>query len=102
MSKILCIPDIHCRKFWREAINEYKNSVDKVIFLGDYIDPYPEEIEANPELMEVKSFQDAASAIKMLEDIFSLKKENPDKYILLTGNHTNKNLEIFRKSIILY
>ena len=51
MSKILCIPDIHCRKFWRKAINEYKNSVDKVIFLGDYIDPYPEEIEANPELM---------------------------------------------------
>ena len=89
MSKVLCIPDIHCRKFWREAINEYKNSVDKVIFLGDYIDPYPEEIETNPKLMEVKSFQDAASAIKMLEDIFSLKKENPDKYILLTGNHTD-------------
>lgn len=87
MSKYLIIPDIHCRKFWRESINEDK--VDKVIFLGDYLDPYPDEIESNPELMEVKSFQDTASAIKMLEDIFSLKKSNPNKYILLTGNHTD-------------
>ena len=39
--------------------------------------------------MEVKSFQDTTSAIKMLEDIFSLKKNNPNKYILLTGNHTD-------------
>ncbi len=87
MSKYLIIPDIHCRKFWRESVNEDK--VDKVIFLGDYLDPYPDEIESNPELMEVKSFQDTASAIKMLEDIFSLKKSNPNKYILLTGNHTD-------------
>ena len=87
MSKYLIIPDIHCRKFWRESINEDK--VDKVIFLGDYLDPYPDEIESNPELMEVKSFQDTTSAIKMLEDIFSLKKSNPNKYILLTGNHTD-------------
>lgn len=87
MSKYLIIPDIHCRKFWRESVKEDK--VDKVIFLGDYLDPYPDEIESNPELMEVKSFQDTASAIKMLEDIFSLKKSNPNKYILLTGNHTD-------------
>ena len=47
MSKYLIIPDIHCRKFWRESINEDK--VDKVIFLGDYLDPYPDEIKSNPE-----------------------------------------------------
>ena len=87
MSKYLVIPDIHCRKFWRESIKEDK--VDKVIFLGGYLDPYPNEIESNPESMEVKSFQNTTSAIKMLEDIFSLKKNNPDKYILLTGNHTD-------------
>ena len=87
MSKYLVIPDIHCRKFWRKSIKEDK--VDKVIFLGDYLDPYPNEIKSNPESMEVKSFQNITSAIKMLEDIFSLKKNNPDKYILLTGNHTD-------------
>ena len=87
-NKILVIPDIHCRKFWRQSIEESKDSVDKVIFLGDYLDPYPEEIKMAPELMECKDFYDAHSNLNMLNDILSLKKENPDKIILLCGNHT--------------
>ena len=39
MSKILIVPDIHGRKFWHEA-EELINEVDKVVFLGDYLDPY--------------------------------------------------------------
>lgn len=89
MSKILCIPDIHCRKFWRETIFNNINKVDKVIFLGDYLDPYPYEIQSNSNLMEVKDFYDSYSALNMLNDIVSLKKNEPDKYILLTGNHTD-------------
>lgn len=89
MSKILCIPDIHCRKFWREIIKNNESKVDKIIFLGDYLDPYPEEIMMAPELMECNNFYDYENLIKMLEDIVSLKKNNPDKYVLLTGNHTD-------------
>ena len=85
----MIIPDLHGRKFWRQAINNNIDKVDKVIFLGDYLDPYQEEIEENPELMECEYFGDAKNLLKMLEDIISLKKNEPNKYILLTGNHTD-------------
>lgn len=87
--KLLVIPDIHCRKFWRDTIDKNIAFVDKVIFLGDYLDPYPQEIEKNPDLMEVSSFNDSQKALDMLNDIVSLKKNEPNKYILLTGNHTD-------------
>ena len=87
--KILIIPDVHCRKFWRKYIFDNIEKVDKVIFLGDYLDPYPNEIEENPELMECEYFGDSKNLLKMLEDIISLKKNESDKYILLTGNHTD-------------
>ena len=40
-KKILIIPDVHGRRFWRDAIES--DDYDKVIFLGDYLDPYPDE-----------------------------------------------------------
>ena len=41
--KVLVIGDIHCRKFWRQCINNNIEKVEKVVFLGDYLDPYPDE-----------------------------------------------------------
>lgn len=89
MSKVLVIPDIHGRKFWREAVSKNANKVDKVIFLGDYLDPYYNEINGNPNLMECNNFCDYQNLLKMLENIIELRKNNPNKYILLTGNHTD-------------
>lgn len=86
---ILIIPDVHGRKFWREAINNNIGQVDKVIFLGDYLDPYDDEIWKHPETLECKEFFDYGNLLKMLEDIISLKKNEPGKYILLTGNHSD-------------
>lgn len=86
---ILIIPDVHGRKFWRTAINNNIDKVDKIIFLGDYLDPYGDEIEENPELMECNSFYDSQNLLKILEDIVSLKKNEPNKYVLLTGNHSD-------------
>lgn len=87
--KVLIIPDIHSRNFWREAVCNNVGKVDKVVFLGDYLDPYEDEIEENPDSIECKYFGDVESNLKMLNDIVSLKKSVPDKYILLTGNHTS-------------
>ena len=53
------------------------------------MDPYDDEIQKHPENMECKDFYDSASLLKILEDITSLKKNEPGKYILLTGNHTD-------------
>ena len=87
--KYLVIADIHGRKFWRQAIINNIDKVDKIIFLGDYLDPYQYEIEENPDLMECKDFYDSKSLLNMLNDIIGLKKNEPNKYILLTGNHTD-------------
>lgn len=87
--KYLVIPDVHCRNFWRKAIDDNLSKVDKVIFLGDYLDPYPNEYEENISSMEIKDFYDSENALIMLYNILQLKKNEPDKYILLTGNHTD-------------
>ena len=87
--RLLIISDVHGRKFWREAIANNIGQVDKVIFLGDYLDPYMNEIEEDTDSMECNDFYDCYNLMNMLNDIISLKKNEPDKYILLTGNHTD-------------
>ena len=74
MSKILIVPDVHGRTFWHKAI-EIIDNVDKVIFLGDYLDPYPHE---------KITFE---NAIIEFGSIMAFKKDYPDKVILLLGNH---------------
>lgn len=74
MSKILIVPDVHGRKFWHKA-KEMINSVDKVVFLGDYLDPYPWECISR------------LDTIKEFEEIIKFKDDNPDKVVLLLGNH---------------
>ena len=74
MSKILIVPDVHGRKFWHKA-KEMIDSVDKVVFLGDYLDPYPFEHISR------------LDAIKEFEEIIKFKNDNPDKVVLLLGNH---------------
>ncbi len=68
--KLITVGDIHGRQYWKE-IDPAK--YDKIIFVGDYVDQFPPmsdvEIESN------------------LLEIIELKKNNPDKVILLLGNH---------------
>lgn len=70
--KILIVPDVHGRTFWRKAL---ESDCDKVVFLGDYLDPY--------------SYEGITSvgAISEFKDIIQFKKDNPDKVVLLLGNH---------------
>lgn len=74
MSKILIAPDVHGRTFWHKA-KELVSNVDKVVFLGDYLDPYPSEGITKEQ------------AIEEFKDIIQFKKDNMDKVILLLGNH---------------
>ena len=72
-DKLIIIPDVHGRTFWRDAV---KNNPDgKFIFLGDYLDPYPDEGYSDSEVFQG------------LADIIQFKKDNPDRVILLWGNH---------------
>ena len=73
MSKLIIIPDAHGRRFWRSAVHGHED--DKIIFLGDYVDPYGWEGILPGE------------AFKELQDIIAFKKEHPDNVVLLLGNH---------------
>ena len=72
-KRILVIPDVHGRTFWKASVERYLDTVDRIVFLGDYLDPYgqfvPEDIFNN------------------LMEIIELKNQNRDKVILLKGNH---------------
>ena len=74
MNKILIIPDVHGRTFWKKAY-ELVNIVDKVVFLGDYLDSYSHE-NISP-----------LNTINNFEEIIAFKKKYHDKVILLLGNH---------------
>lgn len=41
MKEIIAIPDIHGRTFWKIVENDKSDST--IVFLGDYLDPYPHE-----------------------------------------------------------
>ena len=74
MNKILIVPDVHGRTFWKK-IYKLINDVDKVVFLGDYLDPYSHE--------NISSLE----AINNFEEIIAFKKKYYDKVVLLIGNH---------------
>ncbi|MDR1722407.1 MAG: metallophosphoesterase [Tannerella sp.] len=71
MDDILIAPDIHGRNFWEPAL-DFKG---EVIFLGDYVDPYPQE-GLKP-----------ADAYGELLKVVDLKRKNPGRVTLLIGNH---------------
>lgn len=76
MSKILILGDIHGRTLWKKIIE--KEAPDKVIFLGDYVSTH-DGISAEQQLSN-------------LEEILTFKEINPDKVILLRGNHDTQHL----------
>lgn len=71
-SKILIVPDVHGRIFWRDVLD---NTEDQIVFLGDYTDPYSFEMIFHED------------AFAELQDIIQFKRDNPDRVILLLGNH---------------
>lgn len=70
---ILIIPDVHGRTFWREAVEKYPQL--PTIFLGDYLDPFPNE--------KILPMQ----ALAEFEQILQFKRGNSDRVTLLLGNH---------------
>jgi predicted phosphodiesterase len=79
VMKILIIPDIHGRTFWKDAVEQYlKEPIEdkRIIFLGDYFDPYHDE--------GIKQ-KDAIDNFRKI--VFFKKKTKDAKVILLMGNH---------------
>ena len=70
--KVLIIPDVHGRDFWAEPV--MANLDKEIIFLGDYLDPYPQEGISKER------------AIEVFDEILGLAREHKN-ITLLIGNH---------------
>ena len=81
MSKILIIGDVHGRQFWKDACLNHKDEFNKIVFLGDYMAPYRHEGIDNEQ------------AITIFKEVLDFKKENPEKVVLLFGNHDGSYLK---------
>lgn len=72
----LIVPDVHGRTFWEEPVKEVLEKTNaKIVFLGDYLDPYGYEGITSKD------------AIMVFKEIIELKKLYKDRIILLIGNH---------------
>lgn len=69
--KVLIIPDVHGRTFWKEPC-KHIDEFDKTIFLGDYVDHYPQEGDLDD--------------LQALKDVIEFAKDK-DNVQLLLGNH---------------
>ena len=70
--KILIIPDVHGRTFWKPAI-KLVDEYDRIIFLGDYLDAY----DYKAKRVEEDNFK----------EILEFANKNKEKVVLLLGNH---------------
>lgn len=77
--KILVIPDVHGRDFWIEPCSHI-DEFDKVIFLGDYHDPYPSEVSQE------------ISRKRLRDQLLPFVLEHQDKVVCLFGNHDGNYL----------
>jgi len=71
--KMIIIPDIHGRTFWKDAVKDREE--EDIVFLGDYLDPYPFEW--------ISKFD----AIENFFEIIDFKFFHPQNVTLLLGNH---------------
>lgn len=94
--QILLIPDVHGRQFWKQPVMEVlENTNAKIIFLGDYLDVYPQEFaEKYGFKLDVYTQENYDKIYKLLDDtvdmfgeIIELKKKYPERITLLVGNH---------------
>ncbi len=72
-KNIVIIPDIHGRDFWKRAVKGREE--ERIIFLGDYLDPYHDDMVF------------WSDAMRNFKEIIAFKKEHPDNVVLLLGNH---------------
>ena len=77
--KLLIIPDVHGRDFWIEPCSHI-DEFDKVIFLGDYHDPYSYEVSQD------------TSRHRLRDELLPFVTENRNKVICLFGNHDGNYL----------
>ena len=77
MNPIIIVPDEHGRGLWKNGLNYFNTHPDsKMIFLGDYLDPYTRHEGINH-----------GEAYVNFKEILEFARNNRERVILLWGNH---------------
>lgn len=80
IGKLTVVPDVHGRYFWVEDFvrnSEKVKESDRILFLGDYLDPHSKDIKYNT----------PGNQVGPLLDILDLRIKEPGQVTLLVGNH---------------
>ena len=86
--KYLIIPDVHGRDFWMNPVEEtLLRTAAKIVFLGDYLDPYPDEWTSDDITWGEAIALCRTQALDRFKQILEIKKQNPGRVTLLLGNH---------------
>lgn len=81
--KLIINGDIHGQSFWKNGLKYFNENPDsKMIFLGDYLDPYTRYEGITAE-----------EAYENFLEILEFAKANPLRVILLRGNHDEINFD---------
>lgn len=111
--KIAVIGDIHGRTIWKDIVKDAKDKVDKIVFLGDYVDPYamevqdPIQVQGIPEKYRIiKSFNSYVNEKKAVDwesgDEDLSDEEYYNKYYKKNtklGVNKNKNYNLYNDDI---
>lgn len=81
IKKTVVIGDTHGRTIWKDIVDENPDA-DKIVFLGDYLDTPNYNDIPNPH-----------GELDNLNEIIRFKRANPDRVVLLIGNHDEHYLE---------
>ncbi len=73
-KKYILVPDVHGRTFWKDIL-PFVDECEKIVFLGDYHDPYDDE-----------GITEADSLLNF-KKIINFVNEHKDKVVMLLGNH---------------
>lgn len=79
MSKVLIVPDVHGRGFWKTPCNNWEG---EIIFLGDYHDPYGDYVPREPNHAQSRN-----NLKELVEFVEKRRNESPYSVICLWGNH---------------
>lgn len=83
--KIIAIGDVHGRNLWKWIART--QTFDKLVVLGDYFDSF--EIGATEQMNNFR-------------ELIAYKTDNPDKVVLLTGNHDLHYLPVAMDDLEVY
>lgn len=78
--KIIVIGDIHGRDCWKDIVEKHPET-DKYIFLGDYVSTHE----------QIPGYKQCENLLSIL----SFKIKNPNRVILLRGNHDMQHLNYY-------